>query len=559
MRPGIAVSIGFDKSTKLWSVFRRYVDFCNQSAEGSDIDVIDRDDLEFVHCQLLKGDETAEHNALMKNDRILVRKVETAKREIEAERKRLERDADRNFVQQLKCMMPDAGGSRTADVILDCRGRLVDSEGRNQQVLSSTVRAHSAIVSKRCPWLGRIIKDARIKALKKEFDDSEYDDDGAPKKQETPADVKSKPKTGVAEIEDDTNDDEGGISSDTDSDDTSSGVKREKDDNLNMAANKIEDDNNDDDDDDREDSDDPDLPTRVVDEELSDVVTSPLPQRRRARGLIVVQLPKYSPEAIKLLLEYCYTNRVLSLGHDAFVQSCKTKPTKHQGPVPPNSHLSPRRWPNNGLPTISFQDALAGIALAEEAGIPRLSLMCEIAAAQLVDIRNVTEALTSCSTQRDRSGNDLPRVRKAAMEIILGSGQRGVLEISRMQQFQIALEEQRTSIIPILFQGASELVALHKPKREDTTELAKNQKYLASLSFGSMDRSDVRRREHERRMRRQERMGASSSRIDLYDETLGPFDTGYSEWAKETASRTLKRLAQHNLSGKRKSPRRRIS
>jgi hypothetical protein len=32
------------------------------------------------------------------------------------------------------------------------------------------------------------------------------------------------------------------------------------------------------------------------------------------RALLRVQLPKHSPEAVMILLEYCYTNRVICLG-----------------------------------------------------------------------------------------------------------------------------------------------------------------------------------------------------------------------------------------------------
>lgn len=516
MRPGIVVSIGLDKTTKLSAVFNRYVAFCNLSAEGSDNEVIDREDLEFVHCQLLHGDDTAETSALMKNDRILVRKMQVEEREITAERKRLEREADRSYFQQMRNLMPDLAGFRVADVILDCRGKLVDTDGRNQRVLSTTVRAHSSMVARRCPWLGNIIEKARIKA-KQAMEGENVDGD-----EEEPTEATPRIKEGAAEIEDDLD---------------GHSVKVKQEGGVSVAA-KIEDDNFNGDE-----QGDSGRPSRVEEYTPDDVISSP-PLRqnriqREERMLLVVKVPNHSPEAIKLLLEYCYTNRVLALGHDAFVRSCKTKPSRHHGPVPPTAHLTARRWPSNGWPTISFHDALAGIAMAEEAGMARLSLMCEVAAAQLIDGTNVTEALTTCTKQKSISGNDLPRLRKAAMDVILGGGTRGVAEIGRSRAFRKALEEQRAVIVPTLLQGTMEAVAEHEKKGG-----LKRDASLMSASFAlSMDKVDARKRESERRLRRQEREKSRNTRLvenggDLYDPQLPG-------WAAETAKRSLKRMSHH--------------
>ena len=92
-------------------------------------------------------------------------------------------------------------------------------------------------------------------------------------------------------------------------------------------------------------------------------------------------------------------------------------------PVPPGTynHLallrpmvapySKKDWPDGsdgkrGHPTIPLSVALAGIQLAEEAQIPRMSLMCEVAASQLVSRRSVLDALALCNAQQQRTGTE---------------------------------------------------------------------------------------------------------------------------------------------------------
>ena len=185
LKPGVTVSIGLDKNTKLSAVFARFVEFCNEKSlkfakkaankAYSHTRVLLKD-LEFSHCQVLSGTDTAEASALMKNDRICVRNDQTAERETAAERNRILREADRTYFQQMRHLLPDLGGSKTADIILDCQGKLIDESGRNQQVLCTTVRAHSAIVSKRCPWLGAIIQKARKDAMQQDLPATTPDD-----------------------------------------------------------------------------------------------------------------------------------------------------------------------------------------------------------------------------------------------------------------------------------------------------------------------------------------------------------------------------------------------
>lgn len=215
--------------------------------------------------------------------------------------------------------------------------------------------------------------------------------------------------------------------------------------------------------------------------------------------VLTVVISDHSPEAVKILLEYCYTNRVVSLGHNAFVQACKTRPNKHIGPVPPypTTHSSiAKRWPSNGSPTIPFSVALAAIKLAEEAGLYRLAFMCEISAAQLVTKDNIVEALTMSSRQKKISGNDLPRLRKAAMEVLLRRGRKGVTDIGRTSCFKKALDEDRSIIVPSLLQGTLEAVTnIKSGTKRDWTD----------LNFVDVDRDDKYRRNRERKHSRQAR------------------------------------------------------
>ena len=149
-------------------------------------------------------------------------------------------------------------------------------------------------------------------------------------------------------------------------------------------------------------------------------------------------------------------------------------------------------------PLVSFQVALAGIELAEEANIPRLSLMCEVAAAQLVSSTNVVRALSLCAAQKSKSGNDLPKLRKAAMDVVLRNGSRGVLELGRTPSFRKALEEPRAIIVPTLLQGTTEAVTRYGKRGQ-----SKRTKLNVSIySFDELDREDAIKRERERRKRR---------------------------------------------------------
>jgi len=494
LKRGVTVFIGMDKNTKLSAVFRRFVEFCNDRQKRRDH--IEVSDLEFIHCQLLNGSDTAETSALMKNDRIKVRANRAGEREIEAERKRHQRAADAHFFEQLRHLMPHL--TKYVDVVLDCQGKLVDENGRGQEVLWTQVKAHSAVIKKRCPWLHDIIQKARNDALatKALGDEVTPDlDDAKP--------VFARVESEMMPVEEGEDDNSIEV--------LPLDIERKENSAQNAeipassGANEIEND------------DEEDLPfdgssnmrfeSPVLSSESHEQSETP------TKDLLIVNIPNHSPESIKLLLEYCYTNRVKALGLEAFVAACKERPSGHKGPVPPlpmTKSGSPQ-YAQDGYPLLPFQVTLAGIELAEEARMPRLSLMCEVAAAQLVSTTNVVKALSLCASQKSRSVNDLPRLRKAAMDIVLRSGSRGVLELGRMPAFRKALEEPRAVIIPTLLQGTTEAVTRYG-KRVQSKRAKPN---LSIYSFDELDREDAIKRERERRKRRIE-SGHANAEVEEY-------------------------------------------
>jgi hypothetical protein len=130
---------------------------------------------------------------------------------------------------------------------------------------------------------------------------------------------------------------------------------------------------------------------------------------------------------------------------------------------------------------VSFSVALAGIAIAEEAGLYRLSLMCEIAASNLLSSSNVVEALTMCTKQKDATGNSLSRLREVAISVVLKGGPRGIYD---MDVFKLAMEERRTSIVPTLLTGAMDALSKYNEKRgEEKTTGAKREFSLITESI----------------------------------------------------------------------------
>ena len=551
MRPGVTVSIGLDKTTKLKAVFKRYVDFCNSKTKDSDTPEINVDDLEFAFSQRLNENDTAETSALMKNDRIKVRKDRENERRMEATEKRNQRDSDRAFFQAMRHLLPDSCPARVADVILDCRGKLMDNKGRNQRLLSTTVRAHSAMIRKRCPWLMAKIQKARQEA-KQKFEEEMAQKHDTPEHQASIHDA--------TEIENDEDAEifnaagraiSGGSNEEKEMDPGDNAIGRA------AQVDMIEDS-----------SDDGKVNVIVVEADEDDSNHAVVPNAshqihsRSDPDSLTVILSDHSPEAVKILLEYCYTNRVVALGHNAFVQACATRPnSKYSGPVPPyptsSTSSSGKRWPNNGLPLITFSVALATIKLAEEAGMYRLSFMCEIAASQLVTKENVVEALTMSTRQKNISGNDLSRLRKAAMEVLLRRGRRGVSEIGRTSLFKKALDEDRAVIVPSLLQGTMEAVS-HWEKAKGGAK-----REMRELSFKDIDREDAYKRMIERKRKSAHSMSDEEMPVESSDSDDGPFfdyvrlshrdilrssrkrDTSINRSSKKRSSRSRSRSRRH--------------
>jgi hypothetical protein len=211
-------------------------------------------------------------------------------------------------------------------------------------------------------------------------------------------------------------------------------------------------------------------------------------------SLLWVTIPNHPPDAVRLLLEYCYTNRVVPLGQKAFQKACRTTGERDRrnplrpfsGPVAPfHNHSSKTRgWPNDGLPTISFSVALAGIALAEEAKMDRLSLMCQVAASELIKPSNVVEALGRCTAQEKLTGNPLPLLRSAAMSVFFDFGERGVIDLCRTQTFKRALEEKSdASILKSLLIGTTEAITPEKKNKSPTSGCKRDLSLATTTTF----------------------------------------------------------------------------
>ena len=471
-------------------VFKRFVDFCNDECPSQKVDV---SDLEFFHTQLLNGHDTAEVAALMKNDHISVRREQSNERRDEETWNKLQRELDQPYFRQLRDMLPNAQDSSTsihdfADVVLDCR-RVLHPQ------TTSTIKCHSIMICKRCPWLHRLITARReemtrssvvtvpeVRSIDGGGDGDDDDDDDDERNFELMQQVKVEPQriaSVAAEIENDED-----VTDVNDAHDAANGENRTIDDSK----------------------------------------------------LLHIEIKDHPPEAMKILLEYCYTNRVENLGFEAFMHSCRTKPQykKMQGPVPP---FSLRRWPNSGEPTIMFHVALAGVRLAEEANLPRLSLMCEIAAAQLVDHFYAANALAACEEQRQLTGNPLPRLRKAAMEIVLVSFHS--FDDSVTSSLKNALTEKSALLIPTLITGTVEAIEAGEKRMRHLnvnticSPEKRDWKVLARRHFDKFDKMDAIERDRERRKRR------AGNNNNVMDEYTDPIDYRFAQNVTSSSSSTM--------------------
>eukprot|EP00548_Thalassiothrix_antarctica_P005038 CAMPEP_0194132802 /NCGR_PEP_ID=MMETSP0152-20130528/3185_1 /TAXON_ID=1049557 /ORGANISM="Thalassiothrix antarctica, Strain L6-D1" /LENGTH=578 /DNA_ID=CAMNT_0038827973 /DNA_START=178 /DNA_END=1911 /DNA_ORIENTATION=- len=457
---GVTVCIGMDKSTKLGAVFQRFVDFVNEYSSSP----LRLDHFEFIHCTVLKNKDTAEAAALMKNDRIKVQRIRKDERELKKHAKQIQREADRNYFEHFRNLLSLDSSLSPCDVILDCRGKLVDVDGLNQEVLRTTLRGHSAILCKRSKWLQNLIQEAR--------------------------DALDRKSVVVPDILNNYDDNSKNKSMSNNSDDGDDGIVKAL---LYPARHapgfegvvQIEDD-----DDENADN----LPSVAESRAGSPVLSSP-----SSNTMLWVTIPNHPPQAVKLLLEYCLTNSVLSLGLEAFQTSWKSGEDDNNDENTTPSYS--RRWPEGRkLPFASFAAALAGISLAEEAGIPRLSLMCEVAASRLVECSNVVEALSICTKQEQLSGNPLKRLRTAAMKYVLK--RKGIDTLLRTQSFSRALKEPLRSavLVPSLFQGLGE--ATGKELRDINNGKLRALAIKTQEKFKEIDHEDSFKREMERQKHR---------------------------------------------------------
>jgi len=485
---GATVYVGLDKGSKLSVVFQHYCDFVNSKSPstkpGSRV-YIKPTDLEFMHCATLDAQHTVEASAMMKNDRIRVVRERSKDRSAKAEMIRLQRESDRKYFKELRSLLPNPSPEGMgSDVILECQGKVKDERGFSQNVLATTVRANSVLIAKRCKWLGQKISTARedmrkraemtipsdeVKSESKEAersssqsDDEEYDivpSNPLPAGDNNNNNAIAADRVLAAEIEDDEEDDE-------------------------VDAGKS--------------------PTneQASTSHLRDVASS---------NSVWISL-QHSPQAVKLLLEYCYTNRVQALGQDAFLKASKfpnpkdvgALAAKESGPVPP---FRKHEWPDGGAPTVSLHLALAGIALAEEAHMPRFSLMCEVAASKLVDYSNVIDVLAACQTQQQQTGNRLPLLRKAAMlDCVFG---KRYFENPIFKNNMIARKD---LVIPSVLDGSIEVFPTNLDSKEVLKKKEKMQKEKKQI-FDMLDESDRNKRLFERI--KQRKQGTVARRMEV--------------------------------------------
>ena len=541
LKRGSTVYIGLDKTTKLEAVFQQFITFVNKEAYPTEH--VKLSDFEFVHCTILDKTHTVETSAMMKNDRIKVRKDSSKARSQKAEVARLQRESDRKYFNDLRQLLQNSSPDfvRGCDVILDCKGKVIDERGFSQNVLVTAVRANSAMLSKRCPWLAEKIEDAKDKLkrwedMTRRREEMTIPEDG--KNEEMDAlSYKHEIVKALLGL-----DDESGSSTNTIKEYIQANMPPDLDWNdadytnalrdgvqngdlveskncyqLSDAFMRRKDATKDDSFESNSDNDDAIVPSfpadrnavggnhsiKVEDDDDEDDDGPSIKTIKLMKGGAVVTLD-HSPEAVKLLLEYSYTNRVISLGYNAFNKACRhvgPNGVKEQGPVPP---FRKHDWPKNGLPTISLHLALAGIALAEEAQMARFSLMCEIAASQLVKQDNVLDVLCACQSQQQKTGNKLPILRKAAMlDCIYQNGSTGIDRLMEKPRFKSNFEEKSDLVVPSLLEGTVELLPSSLLAIKDWQKKKEKMEADTTLTFLKEDNIDKSYRETQRKKYRQ--------------------------------------------------------
>ena len=475
--------IGLDKGAKLSVVFQHYCEFVNSKAPSAEPGArvyLKPSDLEFIHCATLEAQNTVEASAIMKNDRIRVVRDRSKQLSAKAEMIRLQRESDRKYFKELRQLLPNPSPAEGmgSDVILECKGKLKDERGFSQNVLATTVRANSVLLSKRCKWLGQKISQTREDLRRRAAMTVPSDD------------VKNEANKGVerSSQSDDEDDDivpsnplpVGGNDDNNNNNNNNNNIAADR-----ILAAEIEDDDEEDDEHDAGRS----FLANEQDSALVDAASA-------SSNSVWISL-QHSPQAVKLLLEYCYTNRVQSLGQDAFVKASKfpnpkdvgNLAAKESGPVPP---FRKHEWPDGGAPTVSLHLALAAIALAEEAHMPRFSLMCEVAASKLVDYSNVIDVLAACQTQQQQTGNRLPILRKAAMlDCVFGK------RYFENPIFKNSMIARKNLVIPSVLDGSIEVFPTNLNSKEVIKKKEKMQRERDQI-FDMLDESDRNKRLFER-------------------------------------------------------------
>mmetsp|Transcript_24683 Transcript_24683/g.38165 ORF Transcript_24683/g.38165 Transcript_24683/m.38165 type:complete len:581 (+) Transcript_24683:86-1828(+) len=501
-KQGAKISIGMDKNCKVGHLFEAFTRFCNNNTATlhASNDLLVTAELEFVHMDVLMlskhHDMTADACALMKGDCVVVRKNRSQERvELEQVRKRQE-EMDQGYFKALRSLLPDLNGSSGADIIFDCQSKI----NGGQQVLSTVVKAHACIVARRCPWLGEQIKIAKKKRENTcinvitipsdgdgETDGGDHYTDNAEMATVGVSNTNSRKRREVEASFDEDADGRSGGAAAAEPDEKRLCVRPQRDivdregggwlDNANARAAEVE----------AEEDEDIVQPAirsnrRIVSVTSSNLgvgrleATSPVFTSSPSHNLLRIPLKNHSPEAVKLLLEFCYTNRCISLGQEAFLKSSP-------GAADPFPHGG--GWPRFGEPIICMDVALAGISLAEEAKMSKFSLMCEIAASHLLTNANVLNAISLCSSQAMKTGNRLPILQKKATAFLL---RKPVLdELSKSKPFLRTLSEKCEHVVPALFSGTRE--SLGPITMEQKRAIAKH-KLETTFGFTSHDALD---------------------------------------------------------------------
>jgi len=380
---------------------------------------------------------------LMSNDEIIVRLKNESKSGVDKKEKDEEMHAiELNYFRELHALE----GSDGADIIFDCMDTI-----DGQKLLSTSVRGHSAVLSKRCEFVAEKIRSAR--QLFSPPTTIPTNDAAQPNTPTTP---------GVNVIADGSGSDESG----DDEIDTNNGER-----NASTPMNNI------------------------IDNE---------------KPLLRISLSNHHPKAVKLLLEYCYTNRCLGLGTVAFTHVVDLKREERLkkealekemgvGNISNNENKSDNKTyqlpsvevlnqelrdgthrdeDNNNedevlevkhnkqivksevyasempeLPTVSFSVAISALELGLEAKMASFSLMCELAAAALIDSQNVARALAQCSLSLTTYGNGLPHLKQAALEYL--KSPTNVVAVSTDKVFLSTLTKQGEYIVDDLLKGTA--------------------------------------------------------------------------------------------------------